>query len=88
MKTPVWNNLTMVRDAVVVNCNLVSKCESGFDQQRKYFIRLGEPALADGAPAVFSLNCSAHSRVLSLKQILKHFPGLSSFVVRCGHLCQ
>eukprot|EP00959_Pyramimonas_sp_CCMP1952_P051297 1071914-Pyramimonas_sp.AAC.1 len=47
MKTHVWEKWTMVRDALVVNCNIVSKCESGYDQQRTDFIRLGEPALAD-----------------------------------------
>eukprot|EP00959_Pyramimonas_sp_CCMP1952_P372026 7790174-Pyramimonas_sp.AAC.1 len=51
MKTPAWTNLTMAGDALIVNCNMASKCEVGFDQQRQDFTRHGEFALADGAPA-------------------------------------
>eukprot|EP00959_Pyramimonas_sp_CCMP1952_P023534 494772-Pyramimonas_sp.AAC.1 len=78
----------MVRDANVVNSNLVAKCEVGFDSARQDFARRGEHILADGVPTVFSLNCAAHCCVLSLKPILNHYPGLSSFVIRRGHLCQ
>eukprot|EP00959_Pyramimonas_sp_CCMP1952_P313720 6566851-Pyramimonas_sp.AAC.1 len=72
----------MVRDANVVSSNFVAKCEVGFDSARQDFARRREQILADGVPTVFSLNCAAHCCVLN------HYPGLSSFVARCGHLCQ
>ena len=42
----------------------------------------------DRGPTVYSQECGGHSTVLCLRPILGKYLGLSTFVVRNGHLCQ
>eukprot|EP00959_Pyramimonas_sp_CCMP1952_P424231 8886157-Pyramimonas_sp.AAC.1 len=78
----------MVRDCLMLNSNIVAACERECKKLREELEGSGRRELADGVVTVFSMNCSGHMCVLGMKPLLKFYDGLSSFVVRVGHLCQ
>eukprot|EP00959_Pyramimonas_sp_CCMP1952_P160577 3358073-Pyramimonas_sp.AAC.1 len=65
--------------------NIACKVEEALREKRN--VLHGSPEIYY-VPTVFSMNCFGHSCVLCSRPILKSFDGLSSFVVRRGHLCQ
>lgn len=81
----VWATLGLVSDCLTLNANIVAKV-----QERARLAKAGcrTPAEAAAIPTPFHVHCCAHSSVLCLKPIVHREKGLSSFIVRCGHLCQ
>lgn len=78
-----WTNLSIMKDCLMVNSNIVCRIERGLAA-----MRAAAPDDADQVSTVWSSNCTGHMCVLCLKPILQFTPGLSSHVVRIGHLCQ
>ena len=78
---PCWKNISIVKDNLQMNENLVCAIERGLAEQR----RLGPHGPATET-TILNVHCVAHSIALALKPVTKSFPGLSSFIVRVGHL--
>ena len=84
--TDAWKNISITKDCLQLNNNLVSKVESRCSAMRSALENVGQSS--EGVCTVFQTNCAAHSCVLALKPMAALFPGLSSCIVRVGHLHQ
>ena len=79
-----WQNVTLTKDCLYLNVNLVAKLERLVGSMREQLAG----SAADSVPTIVSNNCMAHTSVLGLKPIFRRIPGLTSFLVRVGHLCR
>jgi hypothetical protein len=84
--TPSWQNMSLTRDALYVNSCIIDSVEHRLAAERARLALV--PMGLDKVPTMFSSSCAAHSTVLACKPSLEHTPGLSTCVVRLGHLHQ
>ena len=82
--SPAWKNISMVSDCLPLNDCIVASVELGLRIQTASL----ELADADKVPTLLYMNCRAHSCMLCLKPLVQRFQGLSTFLVRVGHLHQ
>ena len=79
-----WVNISLVRDCLRVNDNLINGIETATKRRR-----LAAPAgQKDVVETVYNHQCAGHMFVLNTKPTLSWIPGLANFVMRVGHLCQ
>lgn len=76
-----WANLWMVSDCLQLNGNIVCEVQA-------YAQHLRDSVAADRALSIFHAHCLRHSSVLAMKPQIQQLPGLSSHIVRFGHICQ
>ena len=80
-----WGCIAMVKDALMVNNNMVCQIE----RQVKARVEDREVADISAVPCVFHMSCAGHSTVLCMKPVVHRIhKGISAFIVRLGHLSQ
>lgn len=84
--TPSWNGITVVRDCLLVNDNMMWEVEARCAEVRATAAARGEDV--DTVPVPTHRNCAARSTVVCTKPLVALFPSRSAHVVREGHMCQ
>ena len=83
-----WSSIVMVKDGLMLNNNMVRKVEDAL-RDRRLAAGLRSAEAAESVPSLLHYNCIAHNTVLCMKPLVRLVhTGLSSFVVRLGHLCE
>ena len=75
-----WKNVYMMKDNLMVNDNVVCKTEVA--------VRENNTLVGRTDTTVFAGFCMAHSMALTLKPVAQRLSGLTSCVVRIGHIHQ
>ena len=75
----------MVKDCLTLNDCIVALHERELAARRRHAV---DERDLESIPTLLPVNCAGHSGVLSGKPVFSDTPGLSSFVVRIGHLVQ
>ena len=82
-----WGCIAMVKDALMMNNNMVCQIERQVAARADAADRTGADAAT--VPGVFHMNCACHSTVLCMKPIVHRIhKGITAFIVRLGHLSQ